>query len=32
MKSLIFDHKTQIYVNESEGLKLDHKWNNMNIT
>jgi len=32
MKSLIFDHKTQIYVNDSEGLKLDHKWNNMNIT
>lgn len=31
MKSLIFDHKTQIYVNESEGLKLDHKFNNINI-
>ena len=32
MKSLIFDHKTQIYVNESEGLKLDHKYNNINVT
>lgn len=32
MKSLIFDHKTQIYVNESEGLKIDHKYHNMNIT
>jgi len=32
MKSLIFDHKTQIYVNDSEGLKIDHKYNNINIT
>lgn len=32
MKSIIFDHKTQIYVNDSEGLKIDHKWNNVNIT
>ena len=32
MKSLIFDHKTQIYVNDEEGLKLDHKFNNINIT
>jgi hypothetical protein len=32
MKSLIFDHRTQIYVNEEEGLKLDHKYNNVNIT
>jgi hypothetical protein len=32
MKSLIFDHKTQIYVNDKEGLKLDHKFNNINIT
>lgn len=32
MKSLIFDHKTQIYVNDSEGLKLDHKYNNVNVT
>ena len=31
MKSLIFDHNTQIYTNESEGLKLDHKYNNINI-
>jgi hypothetical protein len=31
MKSLIFDHKTQIYVNDGEGLKLDHKFNNINI-
>lgn len=32
MKSLIFDHRTQIYVNEAEGLKIDHKYNNVNIT
>jgi hypothetical protein len=31
MKSLIFDHKTQIYSNDSEGLKIDHKFNNINI-
>ena len=31
MKSLIFDHKTQVYVNEGEGLKLDHKFNMINI-
>ena len=31
MKALIYDHKTQIYVNDSEGLKLDHKFNNVNI-
>lgn len=31
MKSLLFDHKTQVYVNDSEGLKLDHKYNNINI-
>jgi hypothetical protein len=31
MKSLIFDHKTQVYVNDSEGLKLDHKFNVINI-
>lgn len=31
MKALIFDHKTQIYVNDSEGLKLDHKFNLINI-
>ena len=32
MKSLIFDHKTQVYVNDSEGLKIDYKYNNLNIT
>lgn len=32
MKSVIFDHKTQIYVNDDEGLKIDHKYNNLNIT
>jgi hypothetical protein len=32
MKSLIFDHKTQIYVNDKEGLKIDYKYNNINIT
>lgn len=31
MKSLIFDHKTQVYVNDSEGLMIDHKYNNVNI-
>jgi hypothetical protein len=31
MKSVIFDHKTQIYSNDSEGLKIDHKFNNINI-
>lgn len=31
MKTLIFDHKTQIYVNDNEGLKLDHKFNVINI-
>jgi hypothetical protein len=31
MKSLLYDHKTQIYVNDSEGLKIDHKFNNVNI-
>lgn len=32
MKSSQFDHRTQIYNNESEGLKLDHKYNLLNIT
>lgn len=32
MKSLLFDHKTQIYVNDEEGLIIDHKYNNLNIT
>ena len=31
MKSLLYDHKTQVYVNDSEGLKIDHKFNNINI-
>lgn len=31
MKSILFDHKTQIYVNDSEGLKIDYKYNNLNI-
>jgi hypothetical protein len=31
MRSLIFDHKTQIYVNDTEGLKIDYKFNNINI-
>ena len=31
MKSILFDNKTQIYVNDSEGLKIDHKYNNINI-
>lgn len=30
-KALIFDHKTQVYVNDGEGLKLDHKFNLINI-
>ena len=32
MKAIIFDHKTQFYINDSEGLKLDYKYNNLNIT
>lgn len=32
MKSILFDHKTQIYVNDGEGLKIDYKYNNINIT
>ena len=32
MRSLMFDHKTQIYSNDSEGLKMDYKFNNINIT
>lgn len=31
MKSITFDHKTQIYVNDDEGLMIDHKYNNLNI-
>jgi len=32
MKSVLFDHKSQIYVNDEEGLKIDYKFNNINIT
>ena len=32
MRALMFDHKTQIYSNDEEGLKLDYKFNNVNIT
>lgn len=32
MRSLMFDHKTQIYSNDNEGLKMDYKFNNINIT
>jgi hypothetical protein len=31
MKALIFDHKTQIYSNDGEGLKIDYKYNNINL-
>jgi len=31
MKSVIFDHSTQIYRNESEGLKIDHEYSNINL-
>ncbi len=32
MRTLLFDEKTQIYSNDSEGLKIDYKFNNINIT
>lgn len=32
MKSLIFDHKTQIYSNDDEGLMIDYMFNHVNIT
>ena len=32
MRSLLFDEKNQIYSNDSEGLKIDYKFNNINIT
>lgn len=32
MNAILFDNKTQIYRNESEGLKIDHKFNMINIT
>jgi len=31
MRALMFDHKTQIYSNDTEGLKIDYKFNNVNI-
>ena len=31
MRALVFDHKTQIYSNDEEGLKIDYKFNNINI-
>ena len=31
MKSLFFDHSTQIYRNTSEGLRLDHEYTNINL-
>jgi len=31
MKSIVFDHKTQIYSNDDEGLILDYKFHNINI-
>jgi len=31
MRALMFDHKTQIYSNDSEGLVVDHKYNKINI-
>lgn len=32
MRALMFDHKTQIYSNDGEGLKIDYKFNNINLT
>jgi len=32
MRALMFDHKTQIYSNDAEGLKIDYKFNNVNLT
>ena len=31
MRSVLFDHKTQIYSNDQEGLMIDYKFNNINI-
>ena len=31
MKAVIFDHKTQIYSNDDDGLVMDYKFNNINI-
>jgi hypothetical protein len=32
MRAIMFDHKTQIYSNDDEGLKIDYKFNNINLT
>lgn len=32
MKALLFDHMTQVYRNDSEGLVMDHKFNKMTVT
>lgn len=32
MRALVFDNKTQIYSNDDEGIKLDYKFNNINLT
>lgn len=32
MRAILFDDKTQVYSNDSEGLKMDYKMNNINIT
>ena len=31
MRALMFDHSTQVYRTESEGLKLDHEYTNVNL-
>ncbi len=31
MRALMFDHSTQIYRNDSEGLKIDHEYTNLNL-
>ena len=31
MRSLMFDHKTQIFSNDTDGLMIDYKYNNINI-
>jgi hypothetical protein len=32
MRTLLFDHKTQIYSNDDEGLMIDYKFNHVNMT
>lgn len=31
MRAVLFDHSTQIYRNQSEGLKIDHEYTNINL-